>query len=174
MYEDTSLVCLRSKSRGTLAFAGLAGAGQIIAYDLASGRQKVLAGGFQTPIGLAVAPPKVVNVQVSGGSSGTSANPSGVTTKVKSAEVALFTVSVGIVNLPNGTAARASGAVQVKAVSKPVRAGKRTTIKVPFKRSLTKRIKAALKAGAKVKAKVTITATNGASRKVVKRTPITR
>lgn len=154
--------------------AGLAGQGQIIALDLASNKAKVLASGFQTPVGLAVAPPKTVNVKVVGGSSGTSASPSGVTTTVKAPEVALFTVSVSVVNFANGEAARASKAVKVKAVQKPVRAGKATKIRVPFRHALTKSIKAALGAGRKVKAKVTIKAAgaSGASGKIVKRVQV--
>lgn len=156
--------------------AGLAGQGEIVAYDLAKGQARVLASGFQTPIGLAVAPPKVPPLKVGTGASGLSADPSGVTATVMAHEVALLTVSVAVVHLQSGIAARPSAAVRVKAVKGVARPNQKTKIAVRFKRSLAKRIKAALRSGQSVKAKVTITATagNGAVRRIVKRLPVGR
>lgn len=90
---------------------------------------------------------------------------------MKAPEVALFTVAVSVVTFAGGEAASASKAVRAKVVKKPVRAGKPTKIRVPFRHAMTKSIKAALRGGRKVKAKVNIkaTITNGSSGKIARR-----
>lgn len=156
---------------------GLAGKGAIAAMNLADGKLRTLAGGFSLPSGIAVAPPKRVEVKVNTGGKGTTATPNGVTTTVTSPQQPVAATVAVAVNVPGGfrAGASASKAVRAKTVTKTVPAGKRgTKIRVPFKPALRRSIKAAQQAGKKVKAKVTITATagNGASRKVVKRVPI--
>lgn len=152
---------------------GLAGKGAIVAMNLANDKLRTLAGGFSLPSGIAVAPPKRVEVKVDASGKGTAATPNGVTTTVTSPQQPVG-VRVGVVvNVPGGfgAGARASKAAQVKAVTKTVPAGKRTKVKVPFKPALRRSIKAAQRAGKTVRAKVTVavTAANGSSRKVVKR-----
>lgn len=150
-------------------------AGSLIAMNVADHKVKTIAGGFKTPVSIVVAPPKKVTVSVGTGKGGANATPTGVTTTISSpAQPLAATVSV-TVNLPGGRlAARASKAVKVKAVRVVVPAGGKAKARVPFKRSLTKQIKAALKAGKKVKAKITVkaVAANGDSRKAVKRVQI--
>ena len=149
-----------------------AGTGSIIEMNLADRKLKMLAGGFVSPTSFAVAPPKKAPVQVSGGGSTSSANPNGVTTTVTSpSQPVLASVAVSV-NLPSGGfLARASKAVRVRAVQKAIPAGRPTKVRVKFKRALAKKIKAALSAGKKVKAKVTVkaTAASGASSRSVKR-----
>lgn len=151
-----------------------AGTGSLLAMSLADRKLKTVATGFVSPVSIAVAPPKKVTVQVGSGKTGTSATPNGVTTTVASPSQPVFASVAVSVNLPGGFAARVSKVVPVKAVSAAVPPGKRTKVRVPFKRSLAKRIKAALRAGKKVKAKVTVkaTAANGASRKTTKRVAV--
>lgn len=153
---------------------GLAGKGAIAAMNLADGKLRTLAGGFSLPSGIAVAPPKRVEVKVDASGKGTAATPNGVTTTVTSPQQPVG-VTVGVVvNVPGGfrPGATASKAVKAKTVTKTVPAGKRgTKVRVPFKPALRRQIKAAQKAGKRVKAKVTVrvTAGSGSSRKVVKR-----
>lgn len=153
---------------------GLAGKGAIAAMNLADGKLRTLAGGFSLPSGIAVAPPKRVEVKVDASGKGTAATPNGVTTTVTSPQQPVG-VTVGVVVVvPGGfrSGAMASKALKAKTVTKTVPAGKRgTKVKVPFKPALRGKIKAAQRAGKKVKAKVTVTVTagNGSSRKVVKR-----
>ncbi len=150
-----------------------AGTGSIIAMNLADGKLKTLAGGFVSPTSFAIAPPKKATVQVGAGGSSTSASPNGVTTTVTSPNQPVFASVAVSVNLPSGFA-HASKAVRVKAVGKPIPPGKPTKVRVKFKRALAKKIKGVLKAGGKVKAKITVkaTAANGASSKSTKRVPI--
>lgn len=149
-----------------------AGTGSIIEMNLADRKLKTLAGGFVSPTSFAIAPPKKVSVQVSGSSSASNANPSGVTTTITSPGQAVVASVAVSVNLPGGGfSARASKAVKVKPVTRPIPPGKRTKVRVRFKRSLSKQIKAALEAGKKVKAKVSVkvTAASGATSRSVKR-----
>jgi hypothetical protein len=153
---------------------GLAGKGAIVAMNLADGKLRTLAGGFSLPSGIAVAPPKRVEVKVDTGGKGTAATPNGVTTTVTSPQQPVGVRAGVVVNVPGGfrPGAGASKAIQVKAVTKTVPAGKRgTKVRVPFPAALRRSIKAAQRAGRKVKAKVTVvvTAGNGSSRKIVKR-----
>lgn len=150
-----------------------AGTGSILEMNLADGKLKTLAGGFVSPTSFAIAPPKKATVQVGAGGSTANANPNGVTTTVTSPNQPVFAAVAVSVNLPGGFA-RVSKAVKVKAVGRPVPPGKRTKIRVKFKRALAKKIKAALKAGVKVKAKVTVkaTAASGASSRSVKQVRI--
>ena len=155
---------------------GLPNTGSVVEMDLATKKLKTLAGGFASPLSIAVAAPKQVEVKVDASGKGTTANANGVTTTVSSpAQPVAARVGVSV-TVPSGfrPGAGASKAIQVKAVTKPVPAGKRTKVKVPFKQSLRKQIKSALRAGKKVKAKLTITATaaNGSTRKVVERVAI--
>jgi hypothetical protein len=150
---------------------GLPGTGSLVAMNIADGKLRTVAGGFASPLAIAVAPPKQVEVKVSTSGPGTTATPNGVTTTVTSPQqplVAVVSVSVGLPH--GGFTARASKLVRVKTVSKPIPPGKRTKVTVPFASSLRKKIKAAQLAGKKVKAKVkvTVTAANGASRKAVR------
>jgi hypothetical protein len=152
---------------------GLIGKGAIAAMNLADGKLRTLAGGFSLPSGIAVAPPKRVEVKVDASGKGTAATPNGVTTTVTSPQQPVG-VTVGVVvAVPSGfrPGATASKALKAKTVTKTVPAGRRTKVKVPFKPALRRSIKAAQRAGKKVKAKVTVvvTAGNGSSRKVVKR-----
>lgn len=153
---------------------GLPGKGAIVEMNLGNRKLRTLAGGFSLPSGIAVAPPKRVEVKVDTSGKGTAATPNGVTTTVTSPQQPVG-VSVGVVvNVPGGfrPGASASKAVKAKTVTKTVPAGKRgTKIRVPFKAKLRQSIKNAQQAGKRVKAKVTVTVTagNGASRKVVKR-----
>lgn len=150
---------------------GLPGTGSLVAMNIADGKLRTVAGGFGSPIAIAVAPPKQVEVKVSTSGPGTTATPNGVTTTVTSSrQPVVAVVSVGVGLPRGGFAARASKLVRVKTVTKAIPPGKRTKVTVPFASSLRKRIKAAQRAGKKVKAKVwvTVTAANGSSRKVVK------
>ncbi len=153
---------------------GLPGSGSIVAMNLANNKLKTLSGGFASPLGIAVAPPKKVAVTV--GTSGTSATQSGVTVTVSSPQQPVAATVAVSVNVPGGFRPRASAskAARVKAVTRPIPPGKRTKVKVSFNSALRKRIKGALQAGRKVKAKVTVTATgaNGSTRKAVKRVSI--
>ena len=156
---------------------GLAGKGAIVAMNLADGKLRTLAGGFSLPSGIAVAPPKRVEVKVDAGGKGTTATPNGVTTTVTSPQQPVGATVAVVVNVPGGfrPGAGASKAIQVKTVKKTVPAGKRgAKVRVPFPAALRRSIKAAQRAGKKVKAKVTVavTAGNGSSRKFVKRVPI--
>ena len=148
-----------------------AGTGSIIEMNLADRKLKTLAGGFVSPTSFAVAPPKKATVQVSGGGSASSANPSGVTTTITSPSQPVVASVAVSVNLPSGFLARASKAVRAKSVTKAIPPGKRTKVRVKFKRPLVKKIKAALKAGKKVKAKITVkaTAASGATSRSVRR-----
>jgi sugar lactone lactonase YvrE len=149
------------------------GTGALYAMNLADRKLKLLAGGLVSPVSIAVAPPKKVTVQVGSGKSSTSATPSGVATTITSSGQAVLASVAVSVNLPGGFA-RISKAFRVKAASLTIPPDKRTKIWVPFKRQLTKKIKAALKAGKKVKAKVAVkaTATGGASRKATRRVQV--
>jgi hypothetical protein len=155
---------------------GLPGTGAIVEMNLATKKLKLLAGGFASPLSIAVAPPKAVAAQVGTTGNGANATPNGVTVNVISPQQPVAAVVSVSVNMPGGfgAGARASKAVKVKSVTKPVPAGKRTAIRVAFKGGLRKQIKAALQAGKKIKAKVAITATgaSGSTRKTVKRVPI--
>lgn len=149
-----------------------AGTGSIIEMNLADRKLKTLAGGFVSPTSFAVAPPKKTTVNVAGGGSSSSANPNGVTTTVTSpSQPVLASVAVSVSLPSGGFLARASKAVRVKAVQKAIPPGRPTKVRVKFKRALAKKIKAALSAGKKVKAKVTVkaTAASGASSRSVKR-----
>jgi sugar lactone lactonase YvrE len=153
---------------------GLIGKGAIVAMNLADGKLRTLAGGFSLPSGIAVAPPKRVEVKVDTSGKSTTANPNGVTTTVTSPQQPVAATVGVVVNVPGGfrPGAGASKAIQVKAVTKTVPAGKRgAKIRVPFPAALRRSIKAAQRAGKKVKAKLKIgvTAGNGSSRKFVKR-----
>ncbi len=152
----------------------VAGSGSLLAMNLADRKLKTVATGFVSPVSIAVAPPKKVTIQVGSGEAGTSATPNGVTTTVTSPGQAVVASVAVSVNLPAGGFARVSKALRVKAVTATIPPGKRTKVKVPFKGALGKQIRAALKAGKKVKAKVAVKATtaSGASRKVVKRVPV--
>jgi sugar lactone lactonase YvrE len=151
-----------------------AGTGSLIAMNLADRKLKTVAAGFVSPVSIAVAPPKKVTVQVGSGKSSSSATPSGVTTTITSPNQPVFAAVAVSVNLPGGGFARASKAVRVKGATLAIPPGKRTKIWVPFKGQLPKKIKAALRAGKKVKAKVTVkaTAANGATRKATKRVTV--
>lgn len=154
---------------------GLPGTGAIVAMNIADGKLRTLAGGFSIPEGIAVAPPKQVEVKVNTSGSGTTGTPNGVTTTVTSPQQPVGATAGVVVNVPGGfrPGASASKAVKVKPVTKAVPAGKPTKIRIAFKPALRKQIKAALRAGKKVKAKLTITATGATgSRKFVKRVPI--
>lgn len=157
---------------------GIPGTGSVVAMNLASNKLKTLSGGFSSPVSIAVAPPKQVAVSVSTGGPGTTATPNGVTVTVSSPQQPVAATVAVVVSVPNGfkPGAYASKAVRVKAVTKPIPAGPRTKVRVPFKPALRKQIKAALAAGKKVKAKVTVTATaaNGSTRKAVKRVSLAR
>ncbi len=156
--------------------ATTAGRGALIAMNVADHKVRTVAGGFATPESIAVAPPTKVTVQVGVGKGGTQATPSGVTTTVTSAGQPVL-AAVGVsVGLPRGVFARASKAVRVKAVTATVPAGTKKKIKLRFPGKLGSQIRAALRAGKKVKAKVTVkaTAASGASRKLVKQIPIKR
>lgn len=146
------------------------GTGSIIAMNLADGKLNTLTGGLGSPVSFAVAPPKKATVQVGAGNTASSANANGVTTTITSPSQPVVASVAVSVNLPSGFA-QASKAVRVKAVVRPIPPGKRTKVRVKFKRSLSKKIKGALDAGKKVKAKITVkaTASNGASTKSVKR-----
>jgi hypothetical protein len=151
-----------------------AGTGSIIEMNLADKKLKTLAGGFVSPVSFAVAPPKQVAVSVSTSGPGTNATTTGVTTAVTSPQQPVLASVAVSVNVPAGFGAHASKAIRVKPVQASIPPGKRTKVKVRFPRSLTKQIKGALKAGRKVKAKVTVTASaaNGSSRMAVKRVQI--
>lgn len=151
---------------------GLPNTGSIVTMNLANNKLKTLAGGFSSPLSIAVAPPKQVAVQVS--SNGTTVTPNGVTVTISSPQQPVAAAVAVSVNVPSSFAARASKAQRVKSVTKPIPAGKPTKVRVNFKPGLRKQIKAALQAGKKLKAKVTITATgaNGSTRKTVKRLSI--
>lgn len=136
-----------------------------------------IAGVLLTPLGLAPsADGKTLYIGSTGGLPGTAVSPNGVATAVSSPQQPLAATVAVSVNVPGGfrPSASASKAVRVKTVTKAIPAGVRTKVRVPFKPALRKQIKAALKAGKKVKAKVTVTATagNGSTRKVVKRASI--
>lgn len=152
-----------------------AGTGSLIAMNLADRKLKTVAGGFVSPSSIAVAPSKRVAIAVGAGRSGTDATPQGVTTTVTAPNQPVFASAAVSVGLPGGGfSARASRAVRVRAVTVSIPPGRRTKIKVRFSRSLTKKIKSALRAGKKVRAKLTVkaTAASGASRKIVKRVSI--
>lgn len=150
-----------------------AGTGSILEMNLADGKLKTLAGGFVSPTSFAIAPPRKATVQVGASGSTANANPNGVTTTVTSPNQPVFAAVAVSVNLPGGLA-RVSKAVKVAAVGKAVPPGKPTKIRVRFKRALAKKIKAAVKAGKRVKAKVTVkaTAASGASSRSVRRVQI--
>ncbi|MGB2712213.1 MAG: hypothetical protein WBC33_11935 [Conexibacter sp.] len=156
-----------------VASVGAVGGGSIAAVDLKTGNARVLADGFASPIGIAVAPPKRPQVTLGGGSGGsaaTSAGPTGVTTTVTtSAQPLAVAVSAAVGGLPPLSAAARS--VRVKPVTTLVPAGKAAKVKLRFKRSLVKQIRAALADGRAVTAKLTVTATaaNGAKSTRVKR-----
>ncbi|HEU4701171.1 MAG TPA: hypothetical protein VFS37_01720 [Conexibacter sp.] len=153
-----------------------ASGGSIVAIDLVTRRARVLADGFASPIGLAVAPPRAVQVSVGGEGTGrgatTTAGPTGVSTTVVASSQPLA-VSVGVVvgGLPRARVARS---VRVRAVRRLVLAGKRTRLKVRFPRGLVRQIRAALADGARVTARVTVTAVGagGARARVVRRVRI--
>jgi sugar lactone lactonase YvrE len=152
-----------------------AGTGSIIAMNLADRKLKTVATGFVSPTSIIVAPPKKAMVQVSGSGSAANANPNGVTTTVTSPSQPVVASVAVSVNLPSGGfLARASKAVRVKTVQKAIPPGRPTKVRVKFKRALAKKIKAALSAGKKVKAKITVkaTAASGASSRSVKRVQI--
>lgn len=150
------------------------GTGSLIAMNVADRKLKTVTGGFVAPVSIAVAPPKKVTVAVGAGKTGTKATPTGVTTTVSSpAQPLAVTVSVSV-NLPRKLVARASKAIKAKSVQITVPARSKVKARVPFKRSLANQIRAALKAGKTVKAKVTVKAVapNGDTRKAVKRVQI--
>jgi hypothetical protein len=150
---------------------GLPGTGSLVAMNLADGKLRTVAGGFASPIAIAVAPPRQVEVKVSTNGPGTTATPNGVTTTVTaSQQTVVVRVAIGVSMPGGGSTARASKLVRVKPVTKAVPPGKRTKVTVPFAASLRKKIRAAERAGEKVKAKVKIAATaaSGSSRKIVK------
>jgi len=149
--------------------------GSIVAIDLATRRARVLADGFRSPIGLAVAPPRAVAVRVGDGGragSGTSARPTGVTTTVTAGGQPLALAAAVVVGgLPRAQIARS---VRVRVVRRIVPAGRRASVVVRFPRSLARRIRAARAGGARVTARVTViaVAAGGARTRVVKRVRI--
>lgn len=150
------------------------GGGAIVAIDLATRRARVLADGFQSPVGIAVAPPRRVQATVGGGrgDSSTTGRPTGVSTTVVGASQPLaVTAGVVVGGLPRARIARS---VRVRAVRRIVLPGRRTRLKVPFPRALVRQIRAALADGARVTARVTVTAVGagGARARVVKRVRI--